>query len=115
MKGFPHSSIGKESACNAGDPSSIPGLGRSSGEEKGYSFQYSGLEIPMDYTVHGVAKSRTQLSDFRFTTLLLSVHHSFFYGIATLNNSGGTIGYNTCLPQPLKQACDSQVSTHSLP
>ena len=39
--GFPHSSVGKESACNAGDPSSIPGLGRSAGEGIGYSPQYS--------------------------------------------------------------------------
>ena len=38
---FPHSSVGKESACNAGDPSSIPGLGRSAGEGLGYSLQYS--------------------------------------------------------------------------
>ena len=42
--GFPDSSVGKESACNAGDPSSIPGLGRSTGEGKGYPLQYSGLE-----------------------------------------------------------------------
>ena len=39
--GFPDSSIGKESACNAGDPGSIPGLGRSTGEGIGYPFQYS--------------------------------------------------------------------------
>ena len=39
--GFPHSSAGKESACNAGDPSSIPGLGRSAGEGIGYPLQYS--------------------------------------------------------------------------
>ena len=39
--GFPDSSAGKESACNAGDPSSIPGLGRSTGERIGYPFQYS--------------------------------------------------------------------------
>ena len=39
--GFPHSSVGKESACNAGDPSSIPGSGRSSGEGIGYPLQYS--------------------------------------------------------------------------
>ena len=38
---FPGSSAGKESACNAGDPSSIPGLGRSPGEGIGYPFQYS--------------------------------------------------------------------------
>ena len=39
--GFPGSSVGKESACNTGDPSSIPGLGSSPGERIGYSFQYS--------------------------------------------------------------------------
>ena len=39
--GFPDSSVGKESACNAGDPSSIPGLGRSTGKGKGYPLQYS--------------------------------------------------------------------------
>ena len=39
--GFPDSSVGKESACNAGDPGSIPGLGRSSGEGIGYPLQYS--------------------------------------------------------------------------
>ena len=64
--GFPCSSAGKESACSAGDLGSIPGLGRSPGEGKGYPVQYSGLENSMDYTVHGVAKSQTQLSDFHF-------------------------------------------------
>ena len=39
--GFPHSSVGKQSACNAGDPSLIPGLGRSTGEGLGYPLQYS--------------------------------------------------------------------------
>ena len=42
-------SVGKESACNEGDLGSIPGLGRSPGERKGYSLQYSGLENSMDY------------------------------------------------------------------
>ena len=41
MLSFPHSSVGKESACNAGDPDSIPGWGRSSGEGIGYPLQYS--------------------------------------------------------------------------
>ena len=39
--GFPDSSVGKESACNAGDPGSIPGSGRSAGEGIGYPLQYS--------------------------------------------------------------------------
>ena len=64
---FPHGSNSKESACNAGDPGLIPGLGRSSGEGNGYSLQYSFLENSMDRgawraTVHGVAKNPTQLS-----------------------------------------------------
>ena len=58
----PCGSAGKESACNAGDLGLIPGLGRSPGEGKAYPLQYSGLEDSMDYTVHGVTKSRTRLS-----------------------------------------------------
>ena len=46
---------------------SIPGLGRSTGEGKDYPLQYSGLENSMDCIVHGVGKSRTQLSDFHFS------------------------------------------------
>ena len=49
--GFPCGSAGKDSACNAGDLGSIPGLGRSPGEEKGYPFQYSGRENSIDYVV----------------------------------------------------------------
>ena len=61
---------GKESACNVGDLSSIPGLGRSPGERKGYPLQYSGLENSMDCIVHRVAKSWTWLSGFQFHHLL---------------------------------------------
>ena len=57
----------KESACNVGDQSLIPGLGKSPGEGYGYPLQYSGLENSMDCRVHGIAKSWTQLSDFHFT------------------------------------------------
>ena len=55
--GFPGGSAGKESASSAGDLGSIPGLGRSSGEGKGYQLQYSGLENFTDCLVHRVAKS----------------------------------------------------------
>ena len=69
LKGFPDSSVGKESACNGGDPSSIPGLERSPGEGKGYPLQYSGLENSTDCIVHGVAESdwteRLSLSTFK--------------------------------------------------
>ena len=57
LKGFPCGSAGKEPACNVGELGSIPGLGRSPGEEKGYPLQYSGLENSMDCRVHEVAKS----------------------------------------------------------
>ena len=59
--GFPHSSVVKESACNAGDPGSIPGLRRSPGEGSGNPLKYSYLENPMNRgawqaTVHGVTR-----------------------------------------------------------
>ena len=53
FKGLPCGSAGKESACNVGDLGSIPGLGRSPGEGKGYPLQYSGLESSRDCTVMG--------------------------------------------------------------
>ena len=64
----PHSSVGKDSVCNTGDPGLIPGLGRYPRGEQGKLPQYSCLEISMDReawkaTVHGVTKSWTQLSD----------------------------------------------------
>ena len=70
-KGFPGGSEVKASACNAGELGSIPGLGRSPGEENGNPLQYSCLENPMDRgalwaIVHRVAKSQTRLSDFTF-------------------------------------------------
>ena len=72
VQGFPGGSEVKASACNAGYLGSIPGSGRSPGEGNGNPLQYSSLENPMDggacwATVHGVKKSRTQLSDFTFT------------------------------------------------
>ena len=58
-KAFPCGLAGKESACNMGDLGSIPGLGKSPEEGKGYSLQYSGLENSLDCIVHGVTKSWT--------------------------------------------------------
>ena len=52
---------------------SIPGLGESPGEGKGYQLQYFGLENSMDSAVHGVAKSRTQLSNFHFTSQWIKI------------------------------------------
>ena len=53
VKGFPHSSVGKESACNAGDPGSIPGLGRSPGERIHYPLQYFWASL-MDQLVNNL-------------------------------------------------------------
>ena len=64
---FPCVSACKVSACNAGDLGSIPRLGRPPGEGKGYPLQYSGLGNSMACIVHGVAKSRTRLSNIRCT------------------------------------------------
>ena len=64
--GFPCGSAGKESVCNLGNLDLIPELGRYPGEGKDYPLQYSGLENSMAYIVHGVAISRTWLSDFHF-------------------------------------------------
>ena len=64
FRGFPSGSDGKESACNAGDPGSIPGSERSPREGNAYTLQYSYLETPMDRgawrnIVHWVTKSLT--------------------------------------------------------
>ena len=75
--GFPDGSVGKESACNAGDPGLIPGSGRSAGEGKGCPLQYSGLENSMDCIVHGVAKSRTPLGNFHFLLRLLLLNWDY--------------------------------------
>ena len=69
-RGFTDSSVGKESACNAGDLGSIPGLRGSPGEGKGDPLQYSGLENSMDCIVHEVTKSQTRLSNFHIMLLM---------------------------------------------
>ena len=71
--GIPCSSAGKKSTCNVGDLGSIPGLGRSPGEGKGYPLQYSGLENSMDCIVHGGYKELD-------TTEPLSLHLSSIMG-----------------------------------
>ena len=68
IPGYLRGSDGKEPVHNAGDPGSIPGLGRAPGGGYGNPFQYSCLENSMDKgawqaTVHGVTKSRTRLSN----------------------------------------------------
>ena len=84
IQDFPGSSDGKASVYNAGDPGSIPGLGRSAGEGNGNPLQYYCLENPMDRgawqaTVHGVAKSWTRLSDFTIESIKM-VQMNLFAG-----------------------------------
>ena len=78
----------------------IPGLGRSSGEEIGYLLQYSGLENSMDrgawqVTVHGVAKSRTQLSDFHFHLFITLPLNEFFLR-SQMKNCGTGALWSSC-------------------
>ena len=83
-------SAGKESACNAGDLGSIPGLGRFPGEGKSYPLQYSGLENSMDYIGHRVAKSQRRPSDFHYG---IKLSWGIFY---SLTNLWGKHGFKVC-------------------
>ena len=76
MLGFPGGSAGKESTCDAGDLNSIPGLGRSPGEGKGYPRQYSGLEKSIAW---GSKESdRTERLSLSFFQVALVVSHSLW-------------------------------------
>ena len=102
--GFPGGSKVKASACSAGDLGLIPGSGRSPGEGNGNPLQYSCLENPMDRgawwaTVHGVAKSRTRLSDFT-CSLVHTIEHtpssvSFLWHSRPVNKLSGQFLYPT--------------------
>ena len=86
-KGFPRSSVGKKSACNAGNPGLIAGLGRSAGEGKGYPLQYSGLENSTDCVAWGRKESDTteRLSlHFIYCILLLMVNLHFYMVISVV-------------------------------
>ena len=89
--GFPCGSADKESGCKAVVLGSIPGLGRSPGEGKGYPLRCSGLENSKDCIVHGVTKNRTRLSDFHFThsvfKCLSSPHHRILLERKTLHQT----------------------------
>ena len=79
----------KHHARHAGDPGSIPGWGRSPGEGNGNPLQYSCLENSMDggawwATVHGVAKSQTQLNDFTFTFIYIYIYAHLYNNIRVM-------------------------------
>ena len=88
---FPCGLAGKESACNVGDLGSIPELGRAPGEGKGYPLQYSGLENSMECIDHGVAKSRTRLSDFHFRLVIAFLPRSKFLLFSWLQSPSAVI------------------------
>ena len=96
--GFPDGSAGKESTCNVGELGLIPGLGRFSGEGKGYPLRYSCLENSMDCIVHGVTKSLIQLSNFPF---------HFFHGNSMLNilRHCQTVFQNICTSFHYQKQC----------
>ena len=97
--GFPGGSDSKASVYNAGDPGSIPGLGRSTEEGNGSPLQYSCLENPMDSgawqaTFHRVAKSRTQLSDFTFTfTFQVKINLIYCISFTQTHRTQFAVGY----------------------
>ena len=93
--GFPGGSVGKESTCNVGNLGSVPELGRSPGEGKGYPLQSSGLENSMDCIVHGVAKSRTHnQANFTFTEKVISILCASFPHLKSgLNNMTFLLGF----------------------
>ena len=88
LLGFPCGPAGKESACNAGGLGSIPGLGRSPGEGKGYPLQYSGLENSMDCIVYGVSESDT--------TEWFSLHFIHYLLLEQKRSGGGGLVTQSC-------------------
>jgi len=103
---FPVGSDGKASAYNAGDQGSIPRMGRSPGEENGNPLQYFCLENHMDReswkaTVHGFAKSQTQLSNFSFTLMTARMKNSerkLYVRMCMIYTKKEYIYYQPCSP-----------------
>ena len=86
LLGFPCGSAGKESTCSEGDLGSIPRLGRTPREGRGYTRQYSDLENSMDCIVHGVTESdTTERLSLHFSSFLL--FHEHFYHLHTSYSS----------------------------
>ena len=104
MPRIPCGSAGKESSCNAGGLGSISELGRSPGEGKDCPLQYSDLENSTGCIVHGVAKSRTRLSDFYFPGRVAGIYYLRF--ITTLELAW------TCFEGPSRRATSCFTVVH---
>jgi len=124
-KGFPGGSGGKESICNVGDLSLIPGLGRSPGEGNSYPLQYFSVENSMDReawqaTLCGVTKSWTPLSDFHFhfRGSVSSVTQSCPTLCNPMNHSMPGLPVHHQLPESTQthvhQVCDAIQQSHPL-
>ena len=111
--GCPCGSAGKESTYNVGDLGSIPNLERSPGEGKGYPLQYSGQKNSMDCTVHGIAKSQTQLRDFHFQHF-----HGARQGVPSAKCIWYPVNITFCglhLYMDLERASYKHLETHRVP
>ena len=110
--GFPDSSVGKESACSAGDSSSIPGLGRSPGEGIGYPLQYSWASLVAQLIKNPPATWKTWVRS-------LSREDPLEKGMATHSNilpreSHGQRNLEGCSPWDCKESdMTEQLSTHT--
>ena len=98
VEGIPGGSDGKESTCSAGDPGSIPGLGRSAGEENGYPLQYSCLENP---TVRGAWRARVSEVTKSDTTEQLTCVEPHPVCLVGLGAESGLPPVNLCCCSPL--------------
>ena len=95
--GFPSSSTGKESACNAGDLGLIPGLGRSPAARKSYPLQYSGLENSMDCIVLGFQRVRHDWATFTITFNVVRVVITIYIYIFFFPGFCIKVGWSHCL------------------
>ena len=108
---FPCGSAGKESTCNAGDLGSIPGLGRSPGEGKGYPLQYSGLENSMDSPWGCKESDMTERLSLHFIAL------KFFYASSStkiLRQLTSRKQYKIRISEDIESALSHMVATSNL-
>ena len=115
-QGFSSSSVVKNPPANRGNVDSIPGLGRSPGEENGNSLQYSCLGNSMDRgawraTVHGVVRSWTQLSDWTIICRdsYMSERHSFHHYLHFSQRKSFFCSSKPCLSLPMTNTCPQKM------